>query len=62
MVGWLQTTNKNKSRFTVEKVLVVAKMGDVNAGLDQLDKKYEELKTDIDKNNNDLTGLKTRLD
>ena len=37
-------------------------MGDINARLDQLDKKYAELKVDIDKNNNDLTGLKARLD
>ena len=62
MAGWLQTTNKNKSRFIGEKIPVVAKMGDINARLAQLDKKYAELKADIDKNNNDLTGLKARLD
>ena len=65
MAGWLQTANKNKSRFSAEKILVVAKIRDINARLDQLDKKvnkrYAELKVDIDKNNNELTGLKVGL-
>ena len=59
MVGWLQTANKNKSRFSTEKIPAVARMGDINARLDQLDekvnKRYAELKVDIDKNNNKLT-------
>ena len=66
MVGWLQTTNKNKSRFSSEKIPVVAKMGDINARLDQLDdkvnKRYAKLKADINKNNNELTGLKARIE
>ena len=53
MVGWLQTTNKNKSRFNTKKILVVAKLRDINARLEQLDEKvnniYGELKADIDK-------------
>ena len=66
MVGWLQTGNTNKLRFSTEKIPVVARMGDINARLDQLDekvnKRYVELKEDIDKNNNELTGLKAGLD
>ena len=59
-----RTSNKNKSRFSMEKIPVVTKM-DVNARLDQLDekvnKKYVELKAEIDKNNNALTRLKTGI-
>ena len=62
MASWLQTANKNKSRFNTEKIPVIAKMGDINDRLDQLDKKYAELKANIDKNNNDLIGLKAGLD
>ena len=62
MVGWLQIANKNKSRFNTEKIPVV----DINARLDQLDekvnKRYAELKADIDKKNNELIGLKTGLE
>ena len=61
-MSWLQTANKNKSRFIARKIPVVTKMGDVNAILDQSEKKYAELKADIDKNNNDLTGHKAGLD
>ena len=66
MAGWLQTSNKNKSKFNIEKFPVVARMGDVNARLDQLDekvnKRYTELEADIDKNNNELTGLKAGIE
>ena len=54
------TTNKNKSRFSVEKNLIVTRMGDVNSRLDQLDEKvnkiYTELKEKIEKHNNALTS------
>ena len=66
MVGWLQTTNKNKSRFSIEKIPVVARMGDINARLDQLDEKinnrYVELKEDIETNDNELTWSMAGID
>ena len=66
MDGCLQTANKNRSRFSTEKILVVARMGYVNARLDQLDekvnKKYAELKAEINKNNNALARLKAWIE
>ena len=50
----------------MEKIIVLARMGDVNARLDQLDekvnKKYAEFKAEFDKNNNALTRLKPRIE
>ena len=70
MVGWEWIANKNKSRFSIEKIPATTKMGDVNAILDQLgkmvNKKYAELKAEIEKNNNALTstiaGLKIGIE
>ena len=66
MACWLQTTNQNKSRFSVKKTLVVVRMGDINARLDQLDEKvnirYAKFKAGINKNNNELTRLKAGIE
>ena len=66
MATWLQTTNKNKSRFSIEKIPVVTRMGDINARLDQSDekvnKRYAKLKANIDKNNNELTRLREGIE
>ena len=58
--------NKNKSMFNTKKSRLVVRMGDINSLLDQLDEKvnnrYAELKANIEKNNNDLIGLKVGLE